>query len=312
MRKLFLYFPNLSVAIARRGASELVDRPLILVAGEGDSALVAGASAEAAMMGVSPGMSARAARVRCPAAAVIADNAAACLDALDEAASILRLRATPNVAVVSREHIVVDLAGLEARFADEAIAADRLASLVRQSTGSEVRAAVADSFGAARHAARGARRCAQVLPATGAAEDTPFVPHDSSRSLTGSRTLPAGADARAARADLVRLLSRLFALVDGREESARRIRVVFERAGTAPHALRLDAPAPFHSAADAVQLLSGRTTDDSFAGVCALTVALEKLGPSVRVQPRPAAPARTAPVVAAPVRPVQQRLLRAG
>jgi hypothetical protein len=67
-----------------------------------------------------------------------------------------------------------------------------------------------------------------------------------------------------------------------------------------------------HSAAEVAQLLSARTSDDTFAGVTSLAIACERLGPSVRVEHAPVPVAARAEVIPAPVRPVQRRLLRAG
>lgn len=310
MRQLCLYFPRLSTTLARRASADLIDRPLILVSGDTDQALVAGTSVEAAMMGVAVGMSATAARERCPAAELLPDNANACLDTLDQVASILRLRATPNVAVASREHVIVDLEGLETRFADEAAAAARLASLIHDATGLEVRAGVADTPEQATSTARCARRAPQVAPATGDRADR-IAAYSSARQLSGRIAFTTAADSKEARAHLVRLLSRLHLLLEGRNESARRLRLVIER-GERRECLALDAPAPLHSAADAIQLLAGYTGDERFTGATGLEVVLEKLGPSVRVERQPLPKSHATPAIMAPVRPVQHRLLRAG
>lgn len=309
MRLLCLYFPRLSVSLARREGPLLAGRPVVLASGAGDHALVAGASVEAAMMGIAIGMSAEAARNRCPAAAVLPDNGTASLEALDQVAAILRARATPNVAIVSREHIILDLSGLESRFLDEATAAARLASLVREWSGLEVRAGVADTADEARKAAHCARRLPRVAKSTGAMAQ-PVGTYDAARAISGRIVFPVPPDARTARAQLLKLINRLQLLLEGRNESARRLRLTLDR-GSRAETLVLDATAPMHTSADVLQLLAGYTSDAIFARVSGLAAAFEKLGPAVRVERQPLPAGHSAPTVMAPVRPVQHRLLRA-
>lgn len=310
MRLLCLYFPRLSTILARRTQGISRHVPLVLVSSVGDQALVAGASVEAAMAGVTNGMSAGAARERCPAATFLPDNANAALEALEQVASILRISATPFVGIVSREHIVISLGGLDDRFADEASAAERLASLARERSGLDVRAGVGDTIDEAREAARAARRCPVIAPVTGSVEDR-IAAYDESRHLAAAVTFAGTEDARVVRASLMKQLGRLEDLLEGRDESTRRIRLVLERRGIG-ETLLVDSPAPMHSAAEVAQLLSAQTSDETFNGVTSLTIACERLGPSVRVERAQMPVAPRAGVIPAPVRPVQRRLLRAG
>ncbi|MBA4180172.1 MAG: hypothetical protein C0506_06235 [Anaerolinea sp.] len=310
MRLLCLYFPRLSTTLARRDHRVPRDLPLVLVSGEGDGALVAGASVEAAMAGVAIGMAAGAAKERCPAAAFLPDNANASLEALEQVASILRNRATPFVVIVSREHIAVSLAGLEGRFADEAAAADRLASVAREWSGLDLRAGVGDTMAEACEAARAARRCPVIAPATGAVAE-PVAAYDESRRLSATLRFEGHEAAREVRGRLLKQLGRLQLMLDGREESARSLSLELGRRGGRETLVLLSA-APMHSAAEAAQLLASRTGDATFAGVTSLTVAFGRLGPRVRVERLAAPAAARGRAISAPVHPVQRRLLRAG
>lgn len=310
MRLLSLYFPRLSTALARRADASLQDRALVLVTSFGDGGLVAGASVEAAMTGVVTGMPVAAARNRCPGAAFIPDNATACLDELEEALHIIVKKATPNVAIASREHLVVDLAGLEGRFVDEATAASRLAALVREWTGLDVRAGVGNRVDDAIEASKCARR-APAVAAIESGPSKPITPHGASRAIAAHIDFEGGAGAKAVRAQVHRLLFRLQLLLEGGDESARRLRVVLERADR-KETLVLNPAQPIHTAADMLEVLAGHTGGTTYEGLESVTVSVEKLGPAVRVE-RQAFPAGSAaPVLRAPVRPVQQRLLRAG
>jgi hypothetical protein len=55
MRVLCLLFPRLSIQLALQQRPGLAGRPVALIAGAGDSALVSAASTEAAARGWSPG-----------------------------------------------------------------------------------------------------------------------------------------------------------------------------------------------------------------------------------------------------------------
>ena len=310
MRLLCLYFPRLASAIARKGDDSLAQRPVVLVSGVGDSAVVAGASVEAATTGVRAGMTAEAARQRCPGAAFVTENSNECLGVLEQATSILRLRATPNVAIVSGCHILVDLRGLDSRFADEAVAATRLAAMVKGETGVDVRAGVGSTPADARTAAESARRF-PMIAAEAAASEVRITSQYPARTISGSAALTAGADARTVRSRVVRLLGQLELLAAGREESFRRVRVEVERSEGIETAV-LSAPQPLHTAAEALALLAAHETDGLFLGAVTVRVSFERLGPDMRIETRLAAPVETRTVLQSPVRPIQRRLLRAG
>ena len=310
MRLLCLYFPRLSTTLARRDHEIPAGAPLVMVSGSGDRALVAGASVESAMAGVTAGLAQAAAHERCPSAAFLPDNANASLEALENVATILRARATPFVEVHSREHIVLDMAGLEERFADEGMAAARLCAIAATWSGVDVRAGVGDTIDDAVAAARGARRIPVVAPARTEATEVLSV-YDESRRLSAAVVFEPGTTPRQVRASLLRQLGRFEAMLEGRDESARRIRLVVERP-EGNETLLFHATSPLHSAAEAEELLSIRTSDQTFTGVAGLAVSLERLGPRVRVERAPLPAATTSRARSMPARPVQRRLLRAG
>ena len=310
MRLLCLYFPRLASAIARKGNDSLAQRPVVLLTGAGDGAVVANSSAEAATTGVRTGMPAHAARQRCPNAAFLAADPNSCLGVLEEAASILRLRATPSVAVVSGSHILVDLGGLESRFADEAIAATRLAATVKSWTGVDVRAGVGSTPGDARRAAESARRFPMIAPAAEGPEVRLGL-QNPARVISGWAAIVAGTEAKAVRSRLVRLLGQLELLAAGREESFRRVRVEVERTEGTETAV-LSAPQPLNTAAEALALLTAHETEGFFVGAVVVRISLERLGPDMRIQTQTQQPAEARAAIQAPVRPIQQRLLRAG
>ncbi len=309
MRLLCLYFPRLAAAVARKADGTLAQRPVVLVSGIGDDAVVASSSVEAANSGVRAGMTAGAARQRCPGATFVNANANECLGALEGAASILRLRATPNVAIVSGSHILVDLRGLDSRFADEAVAATRLAATVKAWTGIDVRAGVGSTPADARTAAESARRFPMIAadaggPAVRVASQSP------ARVISGSAIIAEGADGKNVRSRVVRILGQLELLAAGREESFRRVRVEVGRTEGVETAV-LSAPQPLHTASEALALLAAQATEGFFIGATMVRVSLERLGPEMRVEARPTAQVEKRGAVRAPVRPIQQRLLRA-
>ena len=310
MRLLCLVFPRLGIRVARRGHPELADRPVVTLFGEGDNALVSDVSAEASAVGVTVGMLASVARGRCPAAAFLPDNASECLDALEQAASILRLRATPLVAIAARDHLFLDLAGLDSSFADEGQAAARLAGLARTWTGFDVRAGVASTRQAALAAARTARRSPAVDSADENPAELPLSParDDAVRASFAWESSPGPV---AARTRLVRMLGALQVILDVRSESFRELSLQMKHSSGAAATVRLRTAAPLHRTADVLHLLRESLPDEVLTGVTSIELTLERLGPDVRIEPARHAP-RVAAVIHAPVRPVQQRLLRAG
>ena len=310
MRLLCLVFPRLGIRVARRRNPELAGRPIVTLFGEGDQALVSDVSAEASAAGVTVGMLASVARGRCPAASFLPDNASECLDTLEQAASILRLRATPLVAIAARDHLFLDLSGLESSFSDEARTAARLAGLARTWTGFDVRAGVASTREAALAAARTARRC----PAVDSAGENPAelpLPHGRDEAVRARFAWESAPGPVAARARLVRMLGALQVILDARAESFRELSLELKHSSGAAATVRLRTAAPLHRTSDVLHLLRNRVPDEVLDGVTSIELTLERLGPDVRIEPA-RRETRAAAVIQAPVRPVQQRLLRAG
>ena len=158
MRFVALVFPRLAVQLARKANPELIGKPFGLLSGTGDAGILSVVSVESTAAGIEAGMTSLQARQRCPRIVIEADNPTQCLEALDAVVSIVRTRATSNVAIVSREAIVVELSGTELQFAGEAAAAQGLLALARSWSGLDVRAAVASSISEALCKARTARR----------------------------------------------------------------------------------------------------------------------------------------------------------
>jgi len=280
MRLLCLFFPRLSLRLALRDRSHLHDRPVVLLGGHGDEALVTAVSSEASSRYVLPGMTAGQAHQRCPAGIFLPDNAGECLDLLERAAAMLRLRATPLVAIGGRDHLFVDLEGLVG--GETAIAAN-LGSLVRAWTGFEVRAAVAATRAGALEAARPARGLPAVLPPGGQAAEAPLEPFVG-RELSASMELAVNRGELAFRAAITRLLDGLQPLLEGRHESFRTIRLDIETAdGT--RSLTGRCSQPLHRALDALDMLSGLVEFDESCNPRRVRVTLGRLGPDVRVRP---------------------------
>lgn len=309
MRILALMFPRLAIQLARSARPELSARPIALLAGVADAALVSAVSAEGTAAGIEIGMTAEAARDRCPAVVTLPDNANECLEVLERIASILHTNATPNVAIASREHILVDLAGLEHRFADEAAAAGGIAGLIRSRTGLEVRAGVGSTGGEALVAARRARRFPIVCA------EAPHVAAESPRPRRGDisavhawRETPAPV---AARARLVRMLAALESMLAGRGESFRQLHITLRGADGAVTTMALRTPRPFHHANEALEFLATTFAADSFDHLREIEVQLARLGPSMEVAPWRQPSPVTRDLVPAAGPPVQRSLLRA-
>ena len=310
MRVLCLLFPRLGIQLIRRREPTAAGRPLITLTGDGDEALVSGLSAEATAAGIAAGMLGNVARGRCPAGLFLPDNAGECLDALDRVASILRHRATPSVAIGGRDHLFVDLDGVSGRFGSESAVAEQLRELARSWSGLEVRAAVAGTREAALCAAGSARRFVAIAPdeAEDPSETTVAPPADA--ELSARFAFGAPQPAAAVRARIARLLGTLQPLLEGRGESFREVVIEFTHGSGAAATIRLQLPNPLARAGEALAALSPRLPDGVLEGVAAVRVSLGRLGPDVTV--RPAGREATAPrALAAPVHPVQRRLLRA-
>lgn len=302
MRLLCLVFPRLGIQLARREDPALAGRPTALLAGDGEAALVALASVEATAAGIETGMTAAQARDRCPAVTVARDNAGECLDELERIASILRARATTDVAIVSRDAVLVSLAGLEDRFADEMAAATALARLARSWTGLDVRAGAAGTVEGAIAAARTARRFPVSCPSSGPGQALPML----SGSIAGSVSWGVGASVGEAGARLEKLLAKLETAVEVQGLSFREVTMEVTRP-SGSLAYRLPSGMPLHRAAEARELILARLGAGALSGTTGIEVALGRMGPSVRVEPwRPAVAKVHA--LAGPAVPIQRHL----
>jgi hypothetical protein len=299
MRLLCLYFPRLAVRLALRKRPQLEGRPLLLIDGPGDEALITAASGEALAANVIPGLTAGQARARIPNAVFAPDNAGDCLDELERVAAILRVRATPLVALASRDHLFLDMEGVLDRFADEGAAARRMAGLVRAWSGLDVRAGVASTRAEAFEAARAARRFPIVCPEMCPALEAPVQPMQG-EIIAAEAAFDRPASDTAARARLVRLLAKLSAVLDARGESFREARIEVRRRD-GDFAVPLRPSRPFHAAGDLLDLLTGRVPDGGFEGATGLRVVLGRLGPDVFTRPCAANRARSRPAPAAAV-----------
>jgi nucleotidyltransferase/DNA polymerase involved in DNA repair len=280
MRLLCLFLPRLPLQVVLRERPLLRGKPVILLSGHGDEAPVSASSPEASAEGVLPGMSAGQARQRCPRAIFLPDTAGECLDVLERLASILRVRATPLVALGGRDHLFMDLEGIAG---DESSAAANLAALVRAWSGFEVRAGIAPTRAEALEAARPARGLPVVFPPGEQATEPPIEPFGP-RELAATVHLPATRSELAFRAAIVRVLGALQPLLEGRRECFREVRLDVESPDGAV-SVSARSPQPVHAALDALDLLSGRLASLTPAGPAMLRVTLARLGPDVRVRP---------------------------
>jgi hypothetical protein len=279
MRLLCLFFPRLGIQLALRDRPQLRGRELLLLDGPGDEALVTTVSPEATAAGVIPGMSAGQARARCPRAVFLPDNAGECLDELERASSIVRLHATPLVAIAGRDHLFADLGGTAP---DETALARSLARLVAAWTNSEVRAGVASTRHEARESARAARRGPLICPAAETPESAmPCLPP--TEIVVSARLDPSGGEL-AGRAALVRLLGRLQTVLDARGESFRHLRLDIERPSS-PLRAAARSRQPLHSLLDALALFAPQLGEAAFERASFVRLTLSRLGPDTRVRP---------------------------
>ncbi len=280
MRTLCLLFPRLGIQIARRENPGIRGRPAGLITGDGDTGLISVVSVEATAAGVETGMTPEQATERCPAIVFERDNAGACLGELERMASILHVKATTDVAIVSRDAVAIGLGGLGCQFADESAAANALAQLARSWTGLDVRAGVGSTVEAGLAAARTARRYPVICPEDGPGEALPVMPSE----VSGSVRLQPGQEWARAGA----LLDRLTMGLQVYGLSFREVVIEVERpSGGASMRIRSDAP--LHAGAEALALIRDRAGSGALAGASALRVSLRRVGPRVRVDPwRPA------------------------
>lgn len=225
MRVLCLYFPRLALQIACESRPELADRPAATLQGAGDTALATSVSGQASVAEVAPGMTAAEARRRCPGAVFLPDMTEECFARLDRLASIIRVRATPLVAIGGPDHVFVDLRGTERLFGNEQTAAARLASIAQTWLRAAPRAGVAESREGALAAARAARFRPIVVPPEGVGEsERPFAGY-------GGQSIAVETTTRCAReaSDIAKLLRRAQPVLDGRGEGFREARLTIER-----------------------------------------------------------------------------------
>jgi len=221
MRVLVLHFPRLPIQLYRRQRPDLAGRPLGLLSGEGDGAVLAAVSVEATADGVEAGMSASQARHRCPRIYLDHDNAAACLDELEHLASILRVRTTPDVAIVSRYAIALKLEGMEQRFANEETAAQAILALARSWSGLDVRCAVGPGIERTSCEAARARRHPVIVSGT-SAEDSGPLPMYSPVSATF--VSPGPLTSEQARLRLSKMLASMRPLLEAQPQSLGEVR----------------------------------------------------------------------------------------
>lgn len=302
MRLLALVSPRLGIQLVRRADSALSGRPIALLAGEGETALVALPSVESTAGGIETGMTIAQARERVPALVTLPDNAGECLDALEDLASILRTNATPSVAIVSRDTILVSLEGLEGRFDGESGAANALVRFARMWSGLDIRAGVAGSVEGAIQAARTARRFPVICPEIADAEPLPRT----ADILAARTSFNAPQSASSVETRLARALATLETAMEAVPASYREVRFELTTNGRV-NRWTLRAPQPVHTAAEAFDLVRTRVPADALEGATAFAITLRKPGPDTRVNPwrRPVATMHT---LAGPAVPVQHRL----
>jgi hypothetical protein len=285
MRILCAWFPKLDIDLALRQRPALASRPVVLLQGHGDRALVSGVSCEAARLGILAGMSAGQARRRSPAAVFLADNAGACLDEVERIATILRTRVTERVAVGGRDHVFVAI-DEESPDAGKA-AALRVMGIVRAWADRPVRGGLAAIRSEALDAARASRRGLLVVPPTPADRPTETIPPLTSPEIS-ARVETAPLSGLAARAGIGALLFRLETVLAARGEGARSVRVeVTTPAGVVE--VGAGSPQPFYTGTEAMQLLAGDIAAEALEGATAIRAVLGRLAPDVRVRPLGAA-----------------------
>jgi hypothetical protein len=290
MRVLCLFFPRFAIQVALRQRPHLDGRPLAVLDGCGEDAVVVAASCEATSRGITTGMTAARARTSCPAALFLPDNAGACLDELERIGSILRLRATPLVAAGGRDHLFVDLQSVR-NDGNEGETASRLAGIARSWSPYSLRAGVGATREEALEAARATRRTLAICPLptryTQPAGDLPDSPPivQQSGTVTVSAKVRQAARPVEVRELADRLLARADLVLAGRGESYREVRVRVDRGENAALVATLRLRNPRHTAAGVLTALGPRISDEMLEGASALHFEFGRLGPDVRVRP---------------------------
>ncbi len=152
MRVACVWVPDFPVQALRRSAPDLAEAPLAVAAGPSPRDVLVAVAAEAAALGVHPGMTAAQARQVAPAALVRVTPAAAAA-AADEALADVAGGFSPRLARHLPGEVLLDVDGLVPRFGSEQRIAHELLRACRR-VGLEARAGVASSVGVARVAAR--------------------------------------------------------------------------------------------------------------------------------------------------------------
>ncbi len=280
MRILSLFLPRLAVELMARDRPELRGRPLVLTSHPGDDGRVVAVAAMVAACGVLPGMSAAEARRHAPGAVFAPDNANACYDQLERVGRLLRLRATPLVELGGRDHLFIDLAGLDGG-AGEAPTATTLAVIASGWSGLPVQAGVGSARAEALRAARAARRGPLVLEGNDTPASEPPI-RDRGTEVIAARARCAMLPGQQPLVRLRQMLERLDQVLKGRAQASRELRVV-ARGSQGTLEARLRPAAPLARASEALVELRERVGD--LAGVAQLRVELAGLVPAPSLPP---------------------------
>ena len=305
MRFLALVLPRLGIQLLRSSRADLVGRPVGLLSGEGDAALVSVVSCEATADGAEPGMTVLQARQRSRGIAFERDNARECLEKLEGLASILRTRATTNVAIVSRNAVAIELDGFDAQFTGEGAAAHALLAVARNWTGLDVRAAVASTVEEAVHAARTARRFPVVL---GQSESSAAVLPEHA-PIAASFAWDTPVEGAAVIERLSRMVASFQPLMSAYGSSFRLVTVEMSH-GAYRSQLNIRPSQPIHRPSEVLELLKSRLSASVLDGLTTIRVTLGLPGPNVNIDPW-RSPVATMHQLSGPAVPVQRRLLRA-
>ncbi len=152
MRIACLWVPDFPVQALRRSAPDLAEAPLAVAAGPSPRDVIVAVAAEAAALGVRPGMTAAQAHQVAPAALLRVTPAAAAA-AADEALADAAGGFSPRLMRRGPGEIALDVGGLLPRFGAEPRIAHELLRACRR-VGLEARAGIASGAGVARIAAR--------------------------------------------------------------------------------------------------------------------------------------------------------------
>ncbi len=284
MRVLCAWFPKLDIELIVRQRPTLAGRPIVLLQGHGDAALVSGVSCEASRLGILTGMSAGQARRRSPGAVFLADNSGACLEEVERVAGILRARVTTRVAVGGRDYV---FAAIECDYPDdERAVALRVMGIIRAWAGRTVRGGLAATRTEALEAARASRRGLLIVP-EGSDVTGEALPSLRDEAVS-ARRVTAPLPGLAARAAVGVLAGKLETVLAARTEGFRSVCARI----TTPEGVMLArgaSPQPLYSAAEAMALLAAQLAPEGLDGATAIELTFGRLAPDVRVKPLGAA-----------------------